>query len=245
VPNIREKQFISAPNPVSARLLQIQISSIKFIATPKRENNMWQPGDIISWRGIYRNRIWHMQPTILVKDSPKEVVITLLPGTECIADENYPNGKLQSKRRWHFINDDWKLAKYTWQRNRLLLIFEPEKYYSTILFWNHASNGFLCYYINFQLPFQRNERALDTLDLDLDIIIYPDFTYEWKDENDYQQAIEHEVIFPEWIQGIERSKAEIFNRLDKRQYPFDGSWLNWIPDPSWTPPKLPNDWDKI
>jgi len=206
---------------------------------------MWKLGDVISWRGIYRNRIWHVQPTILIKDSPGEVVTTLLPGTECIADENYPKGKKHTNRRWHFVNDDWKLAKYIWQRNRLLLIFEPAKYYSTILFWNHTSNDFLCYYINFQVPFRRNHCALDTLDLDLDLIISPDFTYEWKDVDDYQHAIEHGAMIPEWIRGIDTAKQEVLERLEKRQYPFDGSWLNWMPDPGWSPPKLPEDWDKI
>ena len=93
--------------------------------------NFWNPGEIIAWRGIYRKRVWHVQPTILVKDSPQEVVLTLLPGTECIAEETYPKGK---KRRWFFVNEDWQLAKYTWRTNRLLLLFEPKKYYSTILF---------------------------------------------------------------------------------------------------------------
>ena len=105
---------------------------------------MWQPGDVISWRGIYRERIWHCQPTILVKDGPQEVVTTLLPGTECIADEHYPRGKKNGKRRWDFVDKDWQLEKYTWRTNRLLLIFEPEKYFSTILFWDHESDTFLC-----------------------------------------------------------------------------------------------------
>jgi protein associated with RNAse G/E len=206
---------------------------------------MWKPGDVISWRGIYRERIWHVQPTLLVKDSPEEVVLTLLPGTECIAEENYPKGKNSGNRRWNFKDRDWHLAKYTWQTNRLLLILGPEKYYSTILFWNHESNEFLCYYINFQLPFQRTHSGVDTLDLDLDLIINPDFTYKWKDRDDYQNAIEHEIIFPEWVQGIEVAKQEIFDRLAKRQYPFDGFWLNWRPDPDWSPPTLPENWDKI
>lgn len=206
---------------------------------------MWKPGDVISWRGIYRGLIWHVQPTILVKESPEEIILTLLPGTECIADENYPKGNKKRYRRWHFINEDWKLAIYPWQTNRLLLIFEPEKYYSTILFWNHASSKFLCYYINFQVPFQRNQCSVDTLDLDLDLIIHPDFMYEWKDEDDYQQAIEHGIISSEQIQGIERSKIEIFSKLEKRQYPFDGSWLHWMPDPTWIAPQLPQNWDKI
>lgn len=206
---------------------------------------MWSPGEVIAWRGIFRKRVWHVQPTILVKDSPTETVLTLIPGTECIAEESYPKGKKSDMRRWYFIDKDWKLAKYTWQTNRLLLIFEPEKYYSTILFWNHQSNEFVCYYINFQLPFQRNHRAMDTLDLDLDLIIHPDFTYAWKDVDDYQKAMDHGLIAREWMQAIEKSKLEILEKLEKRQYPFDGSWLDWMPDPNWSAPTLPKDWDKV
>lgn len=206
---------------------------------------MWSYGDLITWRGIYRERIWHVQPTLLVKDSPQEVVTTLLPGTECAAEESYPQQKNNDRHRWYFVDRDWQLATYTWKTNRLLLIFEPEKYYSTILFWNHGSDEFLCYYINFQLPFRRNHRSLDTLDLDLDIVIRPDLTYEWKDLDDYQTAIEHGVILPEWIQGIESAKSEILEKLARRQYPFDGSWLDWMPDPSWSPPTLPEGWDKV
>lgn len=206
---------------------------------------MWNPGDVISWRGIYRERIWHVQPTILIKDSPKEIVLTLLPGTECIAEENYPKGKKNGARLWDFKEKAWHLAKYTWQTNRLLLIFEPEKYYSIIHFWNHVSGEFLCYYINFQLPFQRSHCGVDTLDLDLDLIINPDFSYEWKDVDDYQKAIECGIIPSECIQGIETAKPGILERIEKRQYPFNGSWLNWMPDSSWSPPRLPANWDKI
>lgn len=206
---------------------------------------MWKPGDVISWRGIYRERIWHVQPTILVRDRPDEIALTLLPGTECIAEENYPRGKKSSYRRWHFVDHDWTLARYTWQTNRLLLLFESQKYYSIILFWKHTSSDFLCYYVNFQLPFQRNLTAVDTLDLDLDLIIHPDFSYEWKDVEDYQNAISHGLILPEWVTQIESATGEVMERLEKRQYPFDGSWLDWRPAPSWQPPKLPENWDKI
>ena len=206
---------------------------------------MWKPGDIVAWRGIFAKRVWHVQPTIVVKDSPDELVLTLLPGTECIAEETYLKGKQNSNRRWDFKDRDWRLEKYIWQTNRLLLIFEPEKFYSTIYFWNNASHKFLCYYINFQEPFRRNAYGVDTLDLDLDIIIRPDLSFEWKDEADYQKAIDHGIIFPDWVQGIETAKQEIFDKLEKRQYPFDGHWLNWMPDPDWSPPRLPMNWDKI
>ena len=206
---------------------------------------MWKPGDIVAWRGIYRERVWHAQTTIVVQDTPEEIVLTLLPGTECIAPEGYLDGKDSNKRRWNFKDQDWEIQNYVWRTNRLLLLLEPEKYYSIMHFWDHSSNEFLCYYINFQLPFQRTAYGVDTLDLDLDIVINPDLSFEWKDEDDYQKAIDHRVIFPEWVAGIEDAKKDVFDKLEKRGYPFDGAWLNWMPDLNWSPPKLPVNWDKI
>jgi len=206
---------------------------------------MWKPGEVVSWRGIYRERVWHAQTTITVKDTPEEIVLALLPGAECIAPEGYLDGKNSNKRRWNFKDKEWEQQNYLWRTNRLLLILEPEKYYSIMHFWDHISNEFLCYYVNFQLPFKRSLYSVDTLDLDLDIVINPDLGFEWKDEADYQKAIDHGIIFPEWIQGIEAAKPEIFEKLERRQYPFDGAWLNWMPDSNWSPPKLPANWDKI
>jgi protein associated with RNAse G/E len=206
---------------------------------------MWKPGDIIIWRGIYRNQVWHAQPNIVVQDTAKETVLTLLPGTECMMPAGYSDGKQNSKRRWNFKEKQWEFEKFYWHTNRLLVLLEPQHYYSTILFWHHERHKFLCYYINFQLPYWRSHCGIDTLDLDLDLIINPDYTYEWKDEDDYQMGIETEVILPQWIHDIEAAKQEIFDTLEKRKYPYDGSWLEWKPEPAWSPPQLPEGWDKV
>jgi hypothetical protein len=95
------------------------------------------------------------------------------------------------------------------------------------------------------LPVQRNPLGLDTLDLDLDLIVNPDHSIEWKDEADYQKAIDEEIILSEWTEEIERAKIEILDKLKKRKYPFDNSWLDWIPDSNWPPPRLPKNWDEI
>jgi predicted RNA-binding protein associated with RNAse of E/G family len=155
------------------------------------------------------------------------------------------NGKKSGNRRWDFEDKSWELEKFHWHTNRLFILLEAEKYYSTMYFWNDASNEFLCYYINFQEAIQRSHCGVDTLDLDLDLIINPDLSYQWKDVEDYQKAIEQRIIFPEWTQDIDTAEKEILEKLEKRQYPFNGSWLDWTPDPNWSPPKLPENWDKI
>ncbi len=207
---------------------------------------MCMPGEVIAWSGIFRERLWHAVPSTVVKDTSQEIVLALMPGTECMVEENYARyHKKSEKRRWDYKNEDWMLEKFTWHTNRLLHVIEPEKYYSTVYFWHHESNKFECYYINFQLPFKRTICSIDTLDLDLDIVIHPDFSFEWKDLGDYQRGIETGTILPEWADEIEIAKTEVIDRLEKREYPFDNSWLNWRPDPDWSTPTLPHGWDKI
>lgn len=206
---------------------------------------MWNPGDAVVIRGIFNGHLCHAQSVIVVKDAPEEIALTLLPGSECIDLEGYLKGKQNSKRRWDFKDEPYKLEKYIWHTNRLLLLIEPKKYYATIYFWKNDNNKFLCYYINFQSPFQRSHCGFDTLDLELDIIINPDHSWEIKDSDDYQKGLERGTILPEWTQEIEVAKAEVLDKLTNKQYPFDNSWLNWRPDSAWSAQKLPKAWDKI
>ena len=206
---------------------------------------VWKPGDIAVWRGMFRNRIWHAVPTIVVQETSRELVSTILPGAKCMVEEHYLPGMKDTKRRWDFKDQNWILKEFPWQTNRVLSITECDKFYSIMLFWNHASHEFLGYYVNFQLPFKRNHCGIDSLDLDLDIEIEPDLHFRWKDEDDYHNAIERGVVLPEWVQKIEEAKPEILERLERHRYPFDGSWLGWKPDLTWSPPTLPENWDKI
>ncbi len=137
------------------------------------------------------------------------------------------------------------MQKFVWHTNRLLLLMKPEDYYATVYFWKNDTNQFLCYYINFQLPFWRSEIGFDTLDLELDIVVEPTFEWSWKDVEEYQRGIECGILRKEWVQEIDAAKQEVFQNLEKRQYPFDGSWLNWMPAPDWSLPTLPKNWDKI
>ena len=137
------------------------------------------------------------------------------------------------------------MQPYTWHTNRLLILLHPEKYYASYYFWEAATNQFLCYYVNFQLPFHRSEIGFDTFDLELDIVIEPTFEWHYKDEEEYRIGMESGILLDDWIQAIHIAKPEVFDKLAKRQYPFDGAWLDWKPDPNWTPPTLPENWDKI
>ena len=197
-------------------------------------------------RGIVRDQVWLAQSVIVVKDAPQETVLLLLPGAQCAFPRGYPhwrNKDYPGETRWQEASHTpIVLKELAWHTNRILIFLEPEKYYACFLFWEHASGLFDSYYINFQLPFRRSHCGFDTLDLDLDIVIDPEYHWQWKDVDEYQAGIREGGILDEWVQGIQRSQAEVFDRIHRRVYPLDGSWLDWQPDPGWIPPKLPESW---
>lgn len=211
--------------------------------------NTWKPGDIVALRGIYNGRVWYMQSTRVVQDDINEIVLAVLPGAECSAPEGYKNRKPGGPGRWDrwgdYVRDNWNMQSYLWRAHRVLILLQPETYYSTMLFWNQERNAFVGYYVNFQLPFIRTHFSLDTLDLEIDLDIEPDLSFRWKDLDEYETGIQVGIIRPEWVNAIDSAKPEIFGKLESRQYPFDGSRLDWKPDPAWAPPTLPENWDKI
>ena len=210
---------------------------------------MWSEGDGVLLRGVYKGHPTYVQSARMVKDAPEEMALAVWPGAECVAPAGYihnRHGDHSSWDRWQeTLTNSLRMERYIWHSNRLLLILEPQKYYSTIYFWDDGSGEFLYYYINFQLPYRRSHCGVDTFDLEIDLIIYPDFSFEWKDVDDYNEGIERGVILNKWMQEIDKAKQEIFMKMEKREYPLDDSWLKWKPDVNWQQPKLPADWDKV
>src|SRR5512138_3101484 len=131
----------------------------------------WKPGEAVALRGIYNQHPWYIQSAVMVHDKPEEVALAILPGAECCAPEGYINGKHGPTGQWdrwgEYVQNNWKLQRYTWRTNRLLILLQPEKYYASYYFWQADKNLFTGYYINFQLPFRRSAVGLDTLDLEL------------------------------------------------------------------------------
>lgn len=208
--------------------------------------SLWNEGDQVLLRGVYDNHPTYVQSVYVVKDALKETALLVVPGAECMVPNGYIHHAHDSSKwdRWQeTMSNTIQLEKFIWHTNRFLILLEAEKFYSTIYIWNAISDKFVCYYINFQLPYRRTRLGFDTLDLDLDIVIKASHEWQWKDVNEYQRGIGVGGIKSDWVKNIERAQSEVFTRIENRAYPLNAHWMNWRPDPSWSTPRLPKNWD--
>ncbi len=216
-------------------------------------NRFRQPGDHAVHRGVYNGKVWIARPVTVVEDRPDVTKLLIVPGSICKFTTGLKTRKYRDAGsgtvldRWNEqLSMDWELYDHTWFGKRVLIINRPGDWYATQLHWKHETDEFLGWYINFELPLLRSSAGFDTLDLEVDLIVRPDFSLEWKDLEEYESGVKRGVITPQQVAQIEQGKGEVLDHIDKRKGLFEKAELiNWKPPVKWTVPQLIAGWDKV
>jgi hypothetical protein len=119
----------------------------------------------------------------------------------------------------------------TWHGFGVLILTPPDA--AHCVWWLFTEHGeFDGWYVNLQTPARRWWGGIDLEDQTLDVLIAPDRTWRWKDEEDAGEA------------AAARAEAHrVIALAEAHDAPFDGRWCDFRPDPSWPPTDLPWWWD--
>ncbi len=128
---------------------------------------------------------------------------------------------------------------YVWEQSHVLRFMRPGDAHTVELFWDEGW-AFRGWYVNLQAPLVVHGNRFDTTDWALDVVVDPDGTWHWKDEDDFAQALELGV-FDE--QGAAEIRAEGERVIAERPWPT--GWENWRPPADWAPLQLPEDWHVV
>lgn len=123
--------------------------------------------------------------------------------------------------------------------------WKPGAHYAINMVWEHESDRFLGWYVNFEMPFRRTPIGFDTLDLELDLEVRPDYSLRWKDVEEYEEEIRRRAISAMVAKQIERAKQEVIRKIERRDEPFDGKWNSWLPEGHWEVPVLNAEWNDV
>lgn len=195
----------------------------------------WQHGDTIVWREVLNDgRPWLASTVYVVEDAPEHLITYLPTG----AQFGFPDGDFPSDNGRH----PWEASGH-WQGHGCLQIAFPDEAYAIWHFWSGQERSFAHWYLNLQEPFRRTNIGLDTQDLELDIVVHLDGSWESKDDELLDRRVEQGRYTAEQVAGIRAVAGDLDERLQNGRW-WDDHWTKWEPEPDWTPQPLPRDWMK-
>jgi len=190
-------------------------------------NAQWQPGELVVWRERWRGQAYAALPIRVVRDGDDETVVYLAEGTEFGSP---PEGcPFEGEHPW--------TDRGAWTGHGVLVRLCPGEAHSIWHFWKEPERRFAGWYVNLQAPFVRDGGVLETQDHELDLVVRPDRSWRWKDEEKMEDWVRQGRFTPAEVAAIRAEGERVLAAS-----PFPTGWEDWRPDPSWRVPKLPRDW---
>jgi hypothetical protein len=174
----------------------------------------------------------YAEPVTVVEDTGDRLVVFTKSGTPT---------------KWSWV--DWGTGEFdgprdhVWSRTDVLKILEVDKGYAIWLMWEENGGPFVQWYVNLQAPFVRTPSSVVTWDHSLDIVIAPDRRWRWKDEGDFERIQALGWVTQSEAEGIRKAGEDVIPMVDRGEAPFCEPWTDWKPDPLWSVPEVPSDWD--
>ena len=206
------------------------------------------PGQVILHRNTRRGRIALVRPVRVVADNERGLLLWVARGTPAMHEVTVNGGGARGMPFSEWITLDHRIVPGSWQGPGILMLFRPGVDHSVWWFWDDDGR-FHGWYVNLEERAVRwadgEVAGVDVVDQDLDIVVEPDRSWAWKDEDEFAERLafpEHYWVADEaavWAEG-RRDVSEI----EAGEVPFDGTWDDFVPDPQWPVPALLDGWDR-
>ena len=207
----------------------------------KRTSAHFARGSVVVVRGIIDEAfqtggICDVKPLIVAADADDCIALWAPLGIPTMVarplDPSLPRPWLASQCR---------LVAGTWRWRNALKISLPGQRWSTWVTWSDTWE-FLGWYVNLQSLLCRTPIGFDVHDHQLDVLITPDRSWEWKDEADLARGVEIGQFTPDEARAIRASGGAAIAALEDNAAPFCDPWPDWRPPEVWRVPRSLPDW---
>lgn len=206
-------------------------------------------GRTVLYRNTQFGRLVALWPGRVISDDDRGLLLWLAPGS-AMASEISTEGRLIRQMPFtEWVTLDRVLRTHTWSGPGILQFIPAEGDHS-VWFFRDAEGTFQSWYVNLEdhaIRWDDGDLAgVDVIDQDLDIVVDPDRTWRWKDEDEFTERL----ALPEhyWVpdeQAVREEGRRVVKLIEAGAFPFDGTWTDFRPDPSWpVPAVLPPGWDR-
>jgi Protein of unknown function (DUF402) len=203
------------------------------------DTNRWKFGDTVVFRGILKGKLWYACPAYIVEDNADMIALYWRVGTSIRAPIRRPTVEDELYNR--IVLEDRQ-----WVYNDVLSLHLPGRGFCIDLMWFGGTRDLRCWYVHLQEPLRRSKIGFDSMDQMLDIVIRPDRSnWQWKDEDEFNQAGRIGVYSPEKMTAIRAEGECVIALLEANASPFCDGWEHWTPPAAWTIPQFPPGWENF
>lgn len=207
---------------------------------------MWARGDTIVHREFWQGRLWAARPLTVVEDAGDRLLLWIPRGTVRKVPVTPPSRPDPPVRKDRVIENlarcDWTMGDHVWDVSSLWIV-RPGDWHAVWVSWVGAG-AHLGWYVNLQMPYRRSEIGIDAMDLMLDVVVEPDRTWRWKDDDEFDEIVDRGIFAPTTAARVRGEAEDVIGRIERAEPPFSEPWPSWTPDPSWALPTLPTGRDR-
>lgn len=203
------------------------------------------PGTQIVVRGHRQGAIRTTKAVIAVEDTERELSYWWPAGT----DHTVTTAMLHARSEMlphtmaELRSGEWRLATAAWDTTDVLAATQPGSWAVVWHMWSHDTGEFLRWYVDLKRPHTRTQVGFDTYDLDLDLVVTPDGAWEWKDRGEFDARYDAGLITDSERAAVLAAGEAMLPIIEAQHPPFDGSRIEWRPDPAWAQPHHVEGWD--
>jgi hypothetical protein len=184
----------------------------------------------LALRETWRGRVWRVVACRVVEERADGLLVLWHPQGGAVKRPFADDGRelrIPGEEPWHL--EDRPAA------HEALVLVRPGERWSL---WLHRLDGrFDHWYVNFERDHARTPVSLDFVDEKLDLIVEPDGSRRWKDEDELELAGRAGYL----------DVADVRAQADRvlADPPWPTGWEGFPADPRWEAPELPPGWDVV
>ncbi|MEU1745054.1 DUF402 domain-containing protein [Micromonospora arida] len=200
-------------------------------------------------RNVRHGRIGWVRPARVVSDDDRGLLVLIARDSPVAHEVTEAGLNMRAMPFAQWISSTYRLAHGRWNGPPLLK-FLPTGAAHSVWWFSDTQGRFAHWYVNLEEPGVRWDdgpvAGVDVVDQDLDVVVWPDRSWEWKDEGEFVERLAFGADY--WVTDEKAVRAEgerVIALAEAGEFPFDGTWCDFTPPAEWgITDKLPSGWDR-